>query len=90
MSQLSYDTVLEFGDICLWIDIYYDFEPHDDISPPSVFVKHVEVNSITAETFDIPREDIPPNLLKAFDNIALNMVINDEEIINSLCGHGDQ
>jgi len=89
MSGLNYDTVLHFGDVCLWIEIYYDFEPHvEGICPPSAVVTCVEVTSITADTFDVPRRDIPYNLLRAFDNIAHNMVINDEKIINSLCGHG--
>lgn len=90
MSGLNYDTVLHFGGVCLWIEIYYDFYPHvDGICPSSAVITCVEVISITAETFNVPRKEIPPNLLEAFDNIALNMVVNDEEITNSLCGHGE-
>ena len=87
MPRLNYDTVLHFANVCLWIKIYYDFEPHDGISPPAVFVTAVEVINITAKTFDVPRDEIPTNLLIAFDNIAHNMVINDEKITDSLCGH---
>jgi len=90
MSGLNYDTVLHFNNVCLWIEIFYDFEPRvEGICPPSAIVTAVEVTSITAKTFDIPREEIPINLLIAFDNIAFNMVINDEKITDSLCGHGE-
>ncbi len=82
MSGLSYDAPLQFGDVCLWVEIFYT------TCGKTALVTRVEVISISGENFEIEREEIAPNLLRAFDNIAHDIVINDEEIIGSLCGHG--
>jgi len=83
MPELSYDIPLEFGDICLWVEIFYS--NHQGIA----LIIRVDVISITGEDFEIKRKWITSNLLRAFDSIAFDIVVNDQEIIGSLYGHGE-